>query len=166
VRIEMPVEVHADEAVELQKARIDFAHHARMRERHLGDDVAAEPVDAAVLGQLVDGGRVARVSIGPPIRSSNAAHTGSRSASIRATAASTGTDGWHTRQMTIAAERMQDRDDVVDVVVEIEAAFGERHHARVHPVGDVDVMVRQERFDGAAQQRRNAPTSARRSAPS
>ena len=43
---------------ELQEARIDVAHEARMRERHLGDDVAAEPVDAALLGQRVDRGRI------------------------------------------------------------------------------------------------------------
>ena len=54
VRLDMAVEVHADEAVQLQKAGIDVAHEAGMRERHLADDVAAEPVEAALLGQLVD----------------------------------------------------------------------------------------------------------------
>ncbi len=54
VRVDVAVEIHADEAVELQEARIDVAHHAGMRERHLGDDVAAEPFDAALLGELVD----------------------------------------------------------------------------------------------------------------
>ena len=49
---------------------------------------------------------------------------------------------------------MQHRDHVVDVVVEIEAPVGERHHAGIDPFGDVDVVVRQERLDGAAQQRR------------
>ena len=39
VRLDMAVEIHADEAVQLQEARIDVAHEARMRERHLGDDV-------------------------------------------------------------------------------------------------------------------------------
>jgi hypothetical protein len=43
---------------------------------------------------------------------------------------------------------------IVDVVVEIELAFGHRHHAGVSPVGDVDVGMRQHRLDGAAQQRR------------
>ena len=59
VRVHVAIEVHADEALELQEARIDVAHHARMRERHLGDDVAAEPIDAALLRQLVDRGRIA-----------------------------------------------------------------------------------------------------------
>ena len=30
-----------------------------MRKRHLGDDVAAKPVDATLGGEIVDGGRVA-----------------------------------------------------------------------------------------------------------
>ncbi len=56
--------------------------------------------------------------------------------------------------MDVAAEELQHLDHVVDVVVEIEAAGRHRHHARVGPVGDVDVMIGQERFDRAAQQRR------------
>ena len=43
---------------------------------------------------------------------------------MRATAASTGTDGWHTAiDMAIAAEAMKHADDVVDVIVEIETAL-------------------------------------------
>ncbi len=56
--------------------------------------------------------------------------------------------------MHVAAEQVQHGDEVVDVVVEIEAALGERHHARVDPFGDVDVVIGQEGFDRAAQQRR------------
>ena len=79
------------------------------------------------------------------------------SASIRATAASTGTEGWHTPRCSVhrrAAEQTQDLDHVIDIVVEIEEAFGERHHARIGPVGDVDVMSGQEGLDRAAQQGR------------
>ena len=43
---------------------------------------------------------------------------------------------------------------VVDIVVEREVGRDHRHLARVAPVGDVDVVVGQERLDGAAQQRR------------
>src|SRR5262245_889955 len=53
MRLDMAVEVHAHEAVQLQKARIDVTHHARMRERHLGDDVITEPVEPAPFGQIV-----------------------------------------------------------------------------------------------------------------
>ena len=35
MRIDMPVEIHRHEAGELQESRIDLAHAARMRERHL-----------------------------------------------------------------------------------------------------------------------------------
>ena len=45
-------------------------------------------------------------------------------------------------------------DDVIDEVVEVEAAHGQRHVARVDPVGDVEIVLRQHRLDGAAQQRR------------
>ena len=60
----------------------------------------------------------------------------------------------HRHQMTIAAERMQDRDQIVDVIVEIEVTVRQRHQPRIHPFGDVDVVVRQKRLDRAAQQRR------------
>ena len=55
--------------------------------------------------------------------------------------------------MHVAAEHVQHGDDVVDVVVEIEAAFRHRHRAGVAPIGDVDVVVGQKRFHRAAQQR-------------
>ena len=49
------------------------------------------------IGQLVDLGRIdPRVSIGPPISTIEFGTCGSPSASMRATAASTGTEGWHT----------------------------------------------------------------------
>ena len=60
----------------------------------------------------------------------------------------------HRDDMHVAAEHVQHLDDVIDIVVEIEAAFGQRHHPRIGPVGDVDLMGRQEGFDRAAQQRR------------
>ncbi len=45
-------------------------------------------------------------------------------------------------------------DQIVDIIVEIERAFGERHVARVGPVGDVDVVTGQHPLHGPAQQRR------------
>ena len=60
----------------------------------------------------------------------------------------------HRDDVHVAAEEMQHRDQVVDVVVEIERPFRHRHHARVDPFGDVDVVIGQEAFDRAAQQRR------------
>ena len=60
----------------------------------------------------------------------------------------------HRDDMHVAAERMQHLDDVIDIVFEIEAALGHRHHPGIGPVGDVDLMGRQKGFDRAAQQRR------------
>ena len=125
-----------------------------MRERHLGDDVAAEPVDAAIHGKLVHrGGIDARVD--------RPAHQRDRARRIRIPVGFHQRGGGENRNrrlahrddMGVAAEEMQDADDVVDVVVEIEAARGDRHHPRIDPVGDVDVVVGQERLDRAAQQR-------------
>ena len=95
-----------------------------MGQRHIGDDVAAEPVDAALLGELVDDGRVdAGVDRAAGERHATAARAGRSSASISATAASTGTDGWHTARR--ARRRRSARNmsaQIIDVVVEIEAA--------------------------------------------
>ena len=62
-----------------------------------------------------------RVSIGPPISVMVAGAKRSPRASISATAASTGTEGWQTAMTWVSgAERVQHVDDVVDIVVEIE----------------------------------------------
>src|SRR5437763_1969930 len=96
VRVHVAVKVHADEAVELQEARIDITHHARVRERHLGDDVVAEPLDAALGGEIVHGGRIATGIDRPPIKVIDSGTKGSRLASMMETAATTGTEGWQT----------------------------------------------------------------------
>ena len=54
MRLEVAVDVHRHEAGELQEAGIDVAHEAGVGQRHLDDAVAAEPLDAALLGQHVD----------------------------------------------------------------------------------------------------------------
>ena len=59
----------------------------------------------------------------------------------------------HRQHMHVAVQEVQHRDHVVDIVVEVEPAFGERHHAGVGPIGDIDVVVRQQAFHGPAQQR-------------
>src|SRR6516165_5383753 len=63
----------------------------------------------------------------------------------------------HRDDMHVAAQHVQHLYDIVDIVVEIEAAFGKRDHPRVRPVGDVDLMCRQESLDGTAEQRRVVP---------
>ena len=64
------------------------------------------------------------------------------------------TNGNH---MNITAKRPKHRDDVVDIRIEVEAPIDERHHARIDPIGDVNIVVGQERFHRAAQQCRIVP---------
>ena len=54
--------------------------------------------------------------------------------------------------MRVAAKQVQNGNDVVDVIIEIEAPFGERHHARIDPFRDVDIVIGQESLDRAAQE--------------
>ena len=96
-----------------------------------------------------------RVSIGPPIRIIDSGTLGSFTASMRDDRGEHRHRGLADRDhVGVAAQRVQHLDDVVDVVVEVERAGGERHHPGVLPVGDVDVVVGQQRLDRAAQQRR------------
>jgi hypothetical protein len=122
--------------------------------RHLGDDVVPEPVDAALFRQHVDGGW-----IDPRIDQAPHQRHGDRQVGI-VVGVHQGGGGQHRHRrladrhnMRLAAERMQDGDDVIDVIVEAEHAFRQRHHARIAPFGDVDIVIGQERFDRAAQER-------------
>src|SRR5262252_1695309 len=49
-RLDVPLELHADEAVELKETRIDVAREARNGKWHLANDMGAEPIDATFLG--------------------------------------------------------------------------------------------------------------------
>ena len=63
---------------------------------------------------------------------------------ISATAASTGTVGWHTEITWRSGDRGRDPlAHVVDVVVEVERPLGERHHARIDPVDPYFVVDEQ-----------------------
>src|SRR4051794_30618052 len=94
-----------------------------------------------------------RVSIGPPMSVIERGAKASCSSSIRATAASTGTEGWHNRHdVRVGAERVQHVDHVINVVVEIEGARGRRYHGGINPIGDVDVAPREHRLDRTPKQ--------------
>jgi hypothetical protein len=117
--------------------------------------MAAEPFDAAILCQFVHDGRVFACVDRP----AHQRHRQRRIGVVRRFHAGDRREHRHRRlahrdHVGVAAQRMQHRDDVIDVVVEIEPAVGERHHARIDPFGDVDVVIGQERVDRAAQQRR------------
>ena len=154
MRLDMAVEIHADEAVELQKAGIDVAHEAGIRKRYLGDDAVAEPVDAAFFGERIHGGRI-------DSRVDRPAHQGDGSRHVGIAVRFHERDRGHHRDrrlahrdhVSAAAERVQDLDHVIDVIVEIESSLRQRDHAGVHPIGEVDVVVGQKRLDRAAQER-------------
>ena len=58
--------------------------------------------------------------------------------------------------MAMAVDGLQVADEflhVVDVVVQVEFAFGHGHQAGVFPVGDVDLVALQHGFDSVTQQR-------------
>ena len=106
-----------------------------------------------------------RVSIGPPIRIIERGRAG---IVLRLHARDCGEHRHgrlaHRHDVQVRPERAEHRDQVVDVVVEIEAAGRQRHHAGVGPIGD-------DRPGGSAGRprpcragaSRNGPTSARRS---
>ena len=95
-----------------------------------------------------------RQSIGPAMSVRLAGAAGSSSSDMIATAASAATQGW---QIAIRCDpgpdRVEELDEVLDVLVEPEPAGRQRHVARVVPVGDVDVVVGEHRAHGVAQQR-------------
>ncbi len=100
-----------------------------------------------------------RVSIGPPIMVSVLGRQRFLSWFISAVAAKAGTAGWQTASMcgrspVFVADELEELDQIIDIIVEIEAAVGQRHQLRVAPVGDVDIAARQQPLDRAAQQRR------------
>ena len=53
---------------------------------------------------------------------------------------------------TIGAEVVQKTDDMVDIVVQIEWTVAQRHIAGIAPIGDVNIVVGQQRRHRAAQQ--------------
>ena len=58
------------------------------------------------------------------------------------------------RSPRISPIMLEEVDQIIDIIVEVEAAVAQRHQLRVAPVGDVDVVVGQHPLDRAAQQRR------------
>ena len=58
------------------------------------------------------------------------------------------------QHMSARPDLVEKADEVVDIVVDAELALRQRHLARIYPVGDVDVVVAQQRFDRVAQERR------------
>ena len=153
--IHMAVEIHGHEPGELQEARIDVAHIARMRERDFDDGVLAEPADAARHGKTVDDGRIAP-------RVDRAAHQDHRAGLSSILALRHQRDGGkhrhrglaHRHHMGVSTQMLEHRDDIIDIVVEIEAALVQWDLTGIDPIGDIYIGIRQHRQNGAAQKRR------------
>ena len=56
------------------------------------------------------------------------------------------------RAIFVLTESDADLDQIVDVIVKVEGTCRQRQLTRIDPIGDVDIVERQERLDGSAQQ--------------
>ncbi len=147
-------EVHRHEAGELEEARIHLPPGARIEEGDGGDYVLLEPGERTLGGDGVDRGR----SLAGVDRATHHAERRRRARIlIRVHQADRGIGRHrrlaHRQHMRARADMLEELDQIIDIVVEIEAAGVERHQLRVAPVGNVDVMAGQHPLDRAAQQR-------------
>mmetsp|Transcript_21997 Transcript_21997/g.86429 ORF Transcript_21997/g.86429 Transcript_21997/m.86429 type:complete len:349 (-) Transcript_21997:1067-2113(-) len=154
VRGQVPVRVHCDEAGVLQEARVDLAAGAREVGRHAVDHVVLEPAVAAVHGQVVDGRR-ALAGVDGAAHHRHAARRGFSGTGHQRDGRQHGhgrlADRHHMAVGT--AHQADELLHVMDVVVQVEGAHLQRHHAGIGPVGDVDLVVAQQLLDGFTQQR-------------
>ena len=154
VRFGMPIGVHRHEACMLQESRIDQSADARMATRHTIDHIALEPAVWFFGGEVVDRSRAA-TGIDRP------AHHGHRAGLLRVVQAGHHRDRSQHRhgrlayrhQMHLRAEMTNELDGIADIVVQMERALREGHLPGVDPVGHIDIVMRQQRPDGVAQQR-------------
>ena len=151
----MALDVHAHERRELHEARIDAAKSTGIAQRHGRDQILLEPLDRPGIGERVHLGRVdARVDW--------SRHQG-HAAGLRGIAGLRHHRGGdehgdarlaHRHDVRAWPDRLQETDQVRDIVVEAEPAVRERDIAHVVPVGDVDVVLGQHGAHGTAQERR------------
>ena len=149
----MALEVHAHECRNLHEARIDFASSALVAEGDFSDQVMLKPSYRPLNGQLVDFGRV-------DARIDRPRHQGHAAGLRFITVFRHQRDGSEDGDAGLAdgddvrscPHHLQELNQVVNEGAEIEAALGEGHIANVMPVGDIDVVVGQHRFDRRAQQ--------------
>ncbi|KAG0936938.1 hypothetical protein G6F31_015664 [Rhizopus arrhizus] len=153
VRLHVAVGIHGHEPGMLQEARIHAATGAGVAGRHGVDDVVLEPRQRVLRGQVVHCSRAAA-------RIDRAAHHHQRARRRFATAGHQRNRGQHRHGRLAHAHHVQALNakvadeflDVGDVVVQAELTFAGRHHARIHPVGDVHAVVAQQGAHGIAQQ--------------
>ena len=148
--------VHGHKTGVLQKAWIDTAPCAREFARHFVNHIVFKPVVAFIHGQVVDGSRRFTCV-------NRAAHHGHGQGCFFIARSHQRHSGQHRHRglanahyMAVAVFALHMADAVlhiVDVVIQIESTFGQRHETCVFPVGDIDLVVFEHGFDGIAQQR-------------
>ncbi len=150
---QMIAPVHRHEAGELEEAWIDLPPAARIIKGHGRDHILLEPAERPLGGDGVDRGRrFARVD--------RAAHHGERARPRRILVGrhqAGGGEGGHRRlahrqHVRAGADMLEEGDQIVDIIVEVELALGQRHQPRIGPVGDPHVVAGQHPLDRAAQQ--------------
>ena len=153
VRLQVAVGVHRDETSVLQKAGVNAATVAGIVHRHAVNHVVLKPLVRLGGGQVVDGrGALARVN--------RAAHHRHAARSGFAVAGHERNRGEHRHGGLAHRNHVHIRADVADkflhisdVVIKVERAVFQADHARVSPIGDVDLVVTQQLAHGFAQQR-------------
>ena len=149
------IRVHRHKACVLQKAGINAAARAGEAAGHAVNHIVFKPLVRLGGGQVVHGG-------GRQARINRAAHHDHRQRRGFATRGHQRDGGKHRHRglahaddVAVAVLALQVADEflhVVDIVVEVESAVGQRHIARIFPVGDIDLVVLEHGLDGVAQQ--------------
>ena len=155
MRVDMPFQVHRHERRQLHEARVNPPPRARKAPRHGGDQFLVEPFDRLRPRQHVDLGRVH-----PRVERSRHQGQAARLGGIALLRHDRG--GRQSRHRRLAYRHdMRARpdgalelDQMLDIGIETEAPGLGRDVAGVLPVGDVQIVIRQHRPHGLAQQRR------------
>ena len=124
---EVVAEVHRHEAGELEEARINLPPRARIDIGTVAMTFFSNQAKRPLRRDRVDlGRRLAGVDRPAHHGQRLAAATGFLSAPISAVAAKAGTDGLahgeHVRRLPVLADMLEELDQIIDVIVEIEAA--------------------------------------------
>ena len=156
----MVAQIHRHKARELQKTRIYPPSRPFIIRRDGRNDILDEPFMRAACGVVVDRrrrfagvNRTAHHRQGAwPQRMVLRAHH--RSSSISRDGRLTHRQHMGTASASIGADEFKPFDEIIDVGFKIETAAGQRHIARIFPIGDIDIMRCHHALDRAAQQRR------------
>ena len=155
MRVHVALEIHRHKARKLHEAWVDWPHESGVRKRHGTNHGTLEPFQTARFSELIDACWVA-----PGIyRTAHQRHGCGLAGIVDARHMRGGRQNrycWlaHANHMRIGTNQPDEVDNVIDKVVEVEAAHGKRNVTRIGPVGDVGLVVGQHCLDSAAQKRR------------